>query len=98
MLKCQLSELHRALKVTAVLLNLPITTKVVGNNVDFYVGLVHIGSEKGLTESMLEVPWEERYKSDKVYVYPEYLHEAELISSTDADIERMYQQQVMRRK
>lgn len=98
MLKCQLAELHRALKVTAVLLELPVVTKVTGNQVDYYVGIVHVGTEKGLTEAMAEVDWEDRYKSDKVYIYPEYLHESELIQSTDADIERMYQQQKMRSK
>lgn len=96
MLKCQLSELQRTLKVTALLLNHPVTTKVINNDVNYYVGVVHVGTERGLTPAMLEASWEDRFKSDKVYVYPEYLHEAEHITSTDADVERMYQQLVIR--
>lgn len=91
MLKCQIDELHRTLKVLSVVLDLPVVEKNTGSQVDYYVGLLHVGCEKGLTGTMLEVHWENRFKSDRVYVNKEYLSEAGSIDSTDAKIEQMYQ-------
>lgn len=98
MIKCLLSELHRTLKVMSVVLDEPVTSVLKGRQEYYYIGQVLIGCEKGLTTSMIPVPWEDRYKSDRVYIYPAFLEEAEEIQTTEAKIEVMYQQTKMRNR
>lgn len=90
MIKCQLNELQRTLKVVSVLLNKPVTTELQGNDLYFYVNGQLIGVEKGLTEPMKKCPWELRYKSDKCYVIKEFLEEANFINTPDTNLDMMY--------
>lgn len=93
MIKCTIQELQHTAKAMALLLGgyVKIVESPEGH---LYYFVIHgdntcVGCEKGLTSTMKALHWEDRFKSDKCYVYPEYIKETEELDMRD--IEHKYQ-------